>query len=1129
MYTASIYSAILHVAEHVCGHQPSPPAFTSATDTWAAMENVISMSTPGVSLMGRNLKNMTMEEHQLALLSALICFSVSDSSIDRKTHVGMILSLPRDMQQRLRKIIEAPMGSSERTVSSITESNVSRRSREEETPTGFTPAKKKQNAAADDALFSPAIGMDRMVQDLKEQNHQLQKQLANSTSREAELAIRMQDLEQKVRRDMMRIESNHLRKADEAHEAHTKELTELRDELFALQTVRAKEEVAQRELSTIKDEMDLMEHTKEKLTETEEKLRKCKERLEQLADVKESLKREEEAHSASVEECLRLDNELKSLQPLRRQLDEYKARTIDAEFKLVECQDALQQMSAMSANLNSTHSELVKGARLQQEEADGLRMKLSKDDDDEDIDEGLGEGISELNPHVKEELLRLRYENKELHEFRAKREADGVTRLEEQLDDVQRLCDRFKEQYLSTKKELEVTVVDLKETKEHEEQLKRDVAEWTGKWESMDAWATELQGQLDTTRQELTETIQLLEESKEREEGLTTNVEGLTKEKEELIVESEERLAELTSTQQEATDTMELLVQSQDREKELHTDLEDVEEKLQAEQQRCGGFENELNLAVEELDTTKHDLNETIDREKKVRSNLVELSEEKDALDQELEAEKEAREADRIEAVMKVAEAREGLEAESKQALEDLEANMNMLLEGERESSKKKLQQGNDDYQQLFEQNASDYNDLQTKMTSSLEETIRDYDVRITRLKEDYTSQMEAVKVEADASRDKLVSRGKNMLKDTKDKAEEIIRELEDELEDTKESLSTFRKDKDEFEHKIRAKVTSYKHKLQFSSSRINELSEENDQLMDTVHTVEKEKAKVLEENERYRRQLGGRYGADGKNQNQMDMLQKEFNAILEENRNLKRKLASAGSTGMLGAISEGEPEYGDTSSGKPYARGGVSGSTLSALREEYEEQIQSLNDEKRELVMRNSAAITDVQKAEQRAWELEKNMERLKEDLTSSHLALQRAELNMDDDQTETGAVIDQSFVSREESFHSAKETEEERRQYMDTILSNQGPSEDALDHETQSPLLVDLDIFPMQPETPTNVLSPSNHQIESAKKKVSFGGATSKPLSRSSSESSEGPSLMELTMQNGGSQDGQPECKQS
>merc|ERR1712032_492732 len=64
--------------------------------------------------------------------------------------------------------------------------------------------------------------------------------------------------------------------------------------------------------------------------------------------------------------------------------------------------------------------------------------------------------------------------------------------------------------------------------------------------------------------------------------------------------------------------------------------------------------------------------------------------------------------------------------------------------------------------------------------------------------------------------------------------------------------------------------------------------------------------------------------------------------------------------------------------------------------REEYEEQIQSLNDEKRELIMRNSAAITDVQKAEQRAWELEKDLDNIKDELTSAHLAVQRFECRM-------------------------------------------------------------------------------------------------------------------------------------
>lgn len=72
-----------------------------------------------------------------------------------------------------------------------------------------------------------------------------------------------------------------------------------------------------------------------------------------------------------------------------------------------------------------------------------------------------------------------------------------------------------------------------------------------------------------------------------------------------------------------------------------------------------------------------------------------------------------------------------------------------------------------------------------------------------------------------------------------------------------------------------------------------------------------------------------------------------------------------------------------------------TSGSTITQLRAEYEDTIRLLNDEKRELVMKNSATVSDLQRMEQKTWQLEDVVSRLKEELTSAHLKIQRAMIN--------------------------------------------------------------------------------------------------------------------------------------
>ena len=53
--------------------------------------------------------------------------------------------------------------------------------------------------------------------------------------------------------------------------------------------------------------------------------------------------------------------------------------------------------------------------------------------------------------HLKEELLRLRSENRILAKFAANRNEDSVQKMEEHVEDSKRLPTKLKEQYISTK------------------------------------------------------------------------------------------------------------------------------------------------------------------------------------------------------------------------------------------------------------------------------------------------------------------------------------------------------------------------------------------------------------------------------------------------------------------------------------------------------------------------------------------------------------------------------------------------------------------------------------------------------------------------------------------------------
>jgi hypothetical protein len=78
---------------------------------------------------------------------------------------------------------------------------------------------------------------------------------------------------------------------------------------------------------------------------------------------------------------------------------------------------------------------------------------------------------------------------------------------------------------------------------------------------------------------------------------------------------------------------------------------------------------------------------------------------------------------------------------------------------------------------------------------------------------------------------------------------------------------------------------------------------------------------------------------------------------------------------------------------------------------------IDKINDEKRELVMKNSAAITDIQKANHRTFELEQEIELLKMEKTSLQLQLGRNKRNNADSHSSSDVSSKMSVTTESSS----------------------------------------------------------------------------------------------------------------
>ena len=85
------------------------------------------------------------------------------------------------------------------------------------------------------------------------------------------------------------------------------------------------------------------------------------------------------------------------------------------------------------------------------------------------------------------------------------------------MDDLSRLSNKFKDQYFTTKGDLELTRKELESSRNQEAQLRVGVEEWTAKWTEVDRLLQETNSSLDQLKVDLEETERLLEEAKARE------------------------------------------------------------------------------------------------------------------------------------------------------------------------------------------------------------------------------------------------------------------------------------------------------------------------------------------------------------------------------------------------------------------------------------------------------------------------------------------------------------------------------------------------------------------------------------------------------------------------------------
>ena len=423
--------------------------------------------------------------------------------------------------------------------------------------------------------------------------------------------------------------------------------------------------------------------------------------------------------------------------------------------------------------------------------------------------------------------------------------------------------------------------------------------------------------------------------------------------------------------------------------------VQKLEESLDDNQRLAQRYKEQFLATKNELSEAQQALRDSMLREEQLKLEITTLNNGISNLQNELKDEKVAHQKALIDAERTLQDTKQGLIEKAREDINNIETKMNSLLKDEQIRCKEAIEKAEDEKRSIEEQSSNALEELEESSAAALKAAQDEAEQRIGNLEMQHASALEEAAAQAQEEQEKLVAKGKHMIRDVKAKAAEEMAAKEEahtaEKDEIRQMCAQFTEEQKEYEEKARAKITQYKQKLQVANGRQAELMQEAEELQDRLKKLEREKMTLTGDNDRYRRMLGSRYGSDSGTQMQFETLQQEFNDVLEENKGLKKKLAEGGAAPFDLGVNFSHSS--DAASLTRQYGGTKDTSTISALRAEYEDTIQTLQDEKRELVMKNSSYLSDVQKSDQRSWELEEEMNKVKQALTTTNLALQRME----------------------------------------------------------------------------------------------------------------------------------------
>ncbi|KAL7470351.1 hypothetical protein ACHAXS_013008 [Conticribra weissflogii] len=398
-------------------------------------------------------------------------------------------------------------------------------------------------------------------------------------------------------------------------------------------------------------------------------------------------------------------------------------------------------------------------------------------------------------------------------------------------------------------------------------------------------------------------------------------------------------------------------------------------------------FKERFFQTKSELERTQKLLRESEEREQKLKNDVADWSRRYQELDEKMKEERLKSHKAAIDAERDYQNQKKNIMDKARQELIALEEKLTMKIDSERKQHKEKLDIAELEKNGLEQRLSRQLSALRDESAAALRSQKEAAQKRFDEFEKSKQTELDAIMKAKAEEIESLLVKGKEMLRQSKKKAtaakEELVKKYEATIDQLEEELQGVKSFQQQYEQKAKAKISKRDSQIKILETKHQEALRLSYEWEEKAKKAARNSKEISADNDRLRRQLGRRFGPGGASQTQVDELMSVCNSLREENRRL-REINISGGTNHNEAFSE-DAHYPKSSTAP------ISKSALVQYREEFEERIRELEDEKRDLIMRNTAAITDVQKAEQRSWDLEQELEKLRSELTTAKLSMER------------------------------------------------------------------------------------------------------------------------------------------